>query len=105
MVLETRFYERRRRFRLIDFMPVGGKTSSVVRIVEGRRGISKVRMSMTTAFRLRRFGAVGGSIDDGIVAIAGPNLVVLRADVPMHGEHFSTVAEFDIEEVSVSHSR
>ena len=102
MVLETRFYNHDGDFAVIDFMPIKGKTSSVVRIVEGRRGTSKVRMSMTLRFD---YGAsvpwVEATDDDGIVAIAGPNLVVLRADVPMHGEHFSTVAEFDIDRKSV----
>src|SRR5262249_6760871 len=73
-------------------------TSSVVRIVEGRRGTAKVRMSMTLRFDYGASVPWVEAIDDGIVAIAGPNLVVLRGDVPMHGEHFSTVAEFDIEE-------
>ncbi len=33
---------------------------------------------------------------DGIGAITGPNLAVLRAAVPLHGEDFSTTAEFTV---------
>ncbi len=98
MVLETRFYDDAGDFAVIDFMPIGGKTSSVIRIVEGRRGTSKVRMSMMLRFDYGASVPWVEAIDGGIVAIAGPNLVVLRASVPMHGEHFSTIAEFDIEQ-------
>ena len=98
MVLETRFENDEGAFAVIDFMPVGGKTSSVVRIVEGRRGMSKIRMSLRLRFDYGSSVPWVESIDDGIVAIAGPNLVVLRSGVPMHGENFSTVAEFSLEQ-------
>ncbi len=99
MILETRFHDDDDGdFAVIDFMPMRGETSSVVRIVEGRRGTSKVRMSMTLRFDYGASVPWVQAIDDGIVAIAGPNLIVLRADVPLRGEHFSTVAEFDVAE-------
>jgi GH15 family glucan-1,4-alpha-glucosidase len=34
--------------------------------------------------------------DHGIVAIAGPDMLHLRSDVPLHGENFHTVAEFTV---------
>jgi GH15 family glucan-1,4-alpha-glucosidase len=98
MVLETRFENKDGAFALIDFMPMGGKVSSVVRIVEGRRGMSKVRMSMTLRFDYGASVPWVEAIDDGLVAIAGPNLIVVRSSVPMHGEHYATVAEFTVEE-------
>ena len=36
------------------------------------------------------------AIDDGIRAIAGPNLAVLHASVPVHGENLNTVADFTV---------
>jgi GH15 family glucan-1,4-alpha-glucosidase len=98
MVLETCFENDDSAFAVIDFMPIQGDTSSIVRIVEGQRGVSKVEMSLTLRFDYGASVPWVEAIDDGIVAIAGPNLVVLRSGVPMHGEHFSTVAEFSIEE-------
>ncbi|MBR0646275.1 glycoside hydrolase family 15 protein [Plastoroseomonas hellenica] len=98
MVLETLFETEEGDFAVIDFMPTGRVGSSVVRIVEGRRGRPRVRTHLTLRFDH------GSSIPwvtrlpegDGISAIAGPNLAVLRAAVPLHGEDFSTTAEFTV---------
>ncbi len=97
MVLETVFSTARGSFALIDFMPVGSGNSTVVRIVEGRTGTVPVRMHLTLRFDY------GSSVpwvsklpdDDGIVAIAGPNLVVLRTSVGLVGEDLSTTADFE----------
>ena len=35
-------------------------------------------------------------IKDGVHAIAGPNLAILHASVPVHGENLKTVAEFTL---------
>ncbi len=35
-------------------------------------------------------------IEDGVRAIAGPNLAVLHASVPVHGENLKTVADFKL---------
>ncbi|HEY1722979.1 MAG TPA: glycoside hydrolase family 15 protein [Magnetospirillaceae bacterium] len=98
MVLETVFETETGSFAVIDFMVTGQPRSSLIRIVEGRAGTVSVRMDMTVRFDY------GSSIpwvtalteENGIVAIAGPNLVVLRTTVPLHGEDLSTTAEFDI---------
>ena len=98
MVLETRFSCDDSSFAVIDFMPTDGGASSIVRIVEGRAGTSHVRMHLLLRFD---YGSsvpwVEREDGGGIMAIAGPNLVVLRTRVPLRGEGLSTVAEFDIE--------
>ena len=100
MVLETVVETTDGDFAIIDFMPVSAPESSLVRIVEGRRGQPAVRMIMTLRFDY------GSSIpwvtrlpdESGIVAIAGSNLVVLRSTTELRGEAMSTAAEFTLRE-------
>ncbi len=99
MVLETLFETADGAFAIIDFMPIDQPHSSLIRVVEGRRGRVPVRMSLTLRFDY------GSSIPwvtrlpdgDGIVAIAGPSLAVLRTPVALRGEDLSTSADFSVE--------
>src|SRR6476620_7595318 len=47
MVLESVFESGGASFAVIDFMPIGRSDTSVVRMVEGRSGLAKVRSKMT----------------------------------------------------------
>lgn len=100
VVLETVFTTAEGEAALIDFMPVGNHASSVVRLVEGRRG----RVDMRMAFALRfDFGAAVPWVTrlpdgSGITAIAGPDMAVLRTPVPTEGAGFTTVARFTVHE-------
>lgn len=98
LILETTFEHPDGTVRLIDFMPIRERHSDVVRIVEGVRG--KVSMCMEVALRFDYGRTVPWvtRIQDGVRAIAGPNLAILRASVPLRGENLTTVAEFDVSE-------
>jgi len=96
LILETTFEHRNGAFRLIDFMPVRQRNSHIVRIVEGIRGNITVRMEMALRFDYGRTVPWVTHIKEGIRAVAGPNLAVLRASVPMHGENLKTVADFTV---------
>jgi GH15 family glucan-1,4-alpha-glucosidase len=96
LILETTFEHRDGAFRLIDFMPVRQRNSHIVRIVEGIRGNIPVRMEMALRFDYGRTVPWVTRIKDGVRAVAGPNLAVLRASVPMHGENLKTVADFTV---------
>jgi GH15 family glucan-1,4-alpha-glucosidase len=98
LIVETVFENSDWAVRLTDFMPVRGKNSDVVRIVEGLRGT--VRMSMVLSLRFDYGHAVPWvtRIDDGVRAVAGPNLAILRGSVPTHGENLKTIAEFPVSE-------
>jgi len=98
LILETTFETPDGAVRLIDFMPVRGKNSDVVRIVEGIRGSLDLRMEMALRFGYGRTVPWVTSIGDGIRAVAGPNLAVLHASVPVRGENLRTVAEFAVSE-------
>ncbi|WP_256443007.1 MULTISPECIES: glycoside hydrolase family 15 protein [unclassified Bradyrhizobium] len=98
LILETRFTCDTGVVTLVDFMPPRGEASDIVRIVRGDSG--RVAMSMELVLR---FGT-GANIpwvrrlDDGtLLAVAGPDMVVLRTPVDVRGENMTTVATFDVE--------
>jgi GH15 family glucan-1,4-alpha-glucosidase len=99
VVLETLFETEAGMVAVLDFMPVNLPSSSVIRIVEGREGRVAMRMNLTLRFD---YGSTvpwvyRASDEDAEIAIAGPNLAVLRASVALRGEGLSTVAEFVLE--------
>ena len=96
LILETTFEHKDGSFRLIDFMPVRQRNSHIVRIVEGIRGNVPVRMELALRFDYGRTVPWVTHIKNGVRAIAGPNLVVLRASVPTCGENMKTVADFNV---------
>lgn len=97
VILETEFEAPGNSFAIIDFMPINAPASSVVRIVEGRKGDATVRMDLTVRFD---YGSAVPWVmrldDNALCAIAGPNLVVLRTPVALKGKDLSTTAEFTI---------
>jgi GH15 family glucan-1,4-alpha-glucosidase len=98
LIVETIFESRDWEVRLTDFMPVRGKNSDVVRIVEGIRGSACMCMELSLRFDYGRTIPWVTRIDNGVRAIAGPNLTVLRSSVPTRGENMKTVAEFSVKE-------
>jgi GH15 family glucan-1,4-alpha-glucosidase len=98
LILETTFELPDGTVRLIDFMPVRGHNSHVVRIVEGVRGKVAMRMELSLRFDFGRTIPWVTHIDDGVRAVAGPNLAVLHASVPVCGEELKTVADFSLSE-------
>ena len=94
LVLETELESADGLVRVIDFMPLGGEHSSVVRIVEGVHGRVPVHMRLTIRFD---YGSIVPWVrrrDDGIVAVAGPDGLVLRTPVELVGRDMRTEAEF-----------
>ncbi|MGB7354866.1 MAG: glycoside hydrolase family 15 protein, partial [Acidobacteriaceae bacterium] len=98
LILETTFETAEGAVRLIDFMPIRERNSDVVRIVEGIRGKMDLCMKLSLRFDYGRTIPWVNAIEDGIRAVAGPNLTVLHASVPVHGEDMQTVADFTVSE-------
>ncbi len=98
LVLETVFDTPDGQVAVIDFMVPESPNSCIVRIVEGRRGAVPMRMELVLRFDY------GNSVPwvtqrpggNGIVAIAGPQVVVLRTNVPIRGESMQSVADFSV---------
>jgi GH15 family glucan-1,4-alpha-glucosidase len=100
LILETTFECAEGAAMLIDFMPVRDQHCNLVRIVAGVRG----RLAFDMEFILRfDYGAAVPWVtklehENGIRAIAGPDMAVLRSRVPLHGKGLSTVARFEVGE-------
>src|SRR5215831_15401837 len=97
LILETRFECSEGAVTLVDFMPLQGTRSSVVRLVVGERG----RVTMGTKLVVRfGYGAIVPwvtRLDDGTLrAVAGPDMVVLRTPVQLTGQNLTTVGEFTV---------
>jgi GH15 family glucan-1,4-alpha-glucosidase len=96
-VLETTFECDEGAVTLIDFMPPRGTTPDLARIVVGRRGRVTMRSELILRFGYGRSIPWMTRLDDGrLSAIAGPDMVVLRSDIELHGEGLSTVGEFTV---------
>jgi GH15 family glucan-1,4-alpha-glucosidase len=98
LVLETVFETADGTVALIDFMTI--EPSHVVRIVEGRRGTVPFQSELILRFNY------GISIPwvtrlqtgDGVRAVAGPDQVVVRSEVPLFAKDLTTVAEFTVQQ-------
>lgn len=83
LVLVSEFADGPNRVRLTDFMPVHAERPTVVRQVTGLSGRLRLRCELLLRFdyglvppRFRREG-------DALVAVIGPDLIVLRATLPL----------------------
>jgi GH15 family glucan-1,4-alpha-glucosidase len=97
LVLETEYETEDGVVALIDFMPVRDRAADVVRIVEGRSGRVPMRMEIIMRFD---YGAVVPWVERrtrGIFAVAGPDALSLRCDVPLRGEDFTTRSDFAVD--------
>ena len=95
LILETTFETTDGRVTVIDFMPIRDRQSNIVRTVIGEHG--RVAMKTEIVFRFD-YGSIVpwvSRLDDGSLrAVAGPDMVVIRSDIELHGEHFTTVGDF-----------
>jgi len=97
-VLETEFTTAEGIVSVVDFMPIRSGLPDLVRIVSGRGGRVPMRMELVIRFD---YGSVVPWVRRGpqcLTAIGGPDGLLLRTAVPLRGEEFTTVAEFDVAE-------
>jgi GH15 family glucan-1,4-alpha-glucosidase len=96
LVLETIFKTRTGSVRLIDFMPPRGRYRDVVRIVEGIDGRIEMEMKLIIRFDYGLTIPWVQHSKEGLTAIAGPNALILRTNIPTFGEDLSTMARFSV---------
>jgi GH15 family glucan-1,4-alpha-glucosidase len=98
LVLETEWETDGGAVRLIDFMPPRGKAPDIVRLVEGLHG--EVEMSSELVIRFDYGSAIPWvrRIDEGRIAVAGPDALCFRTPVEHRGENMRTIAEFTVHE-------
>lgn len=99
LILETDIRTPEGLVTLTDFMPARQGASNLVRTVFGREG----RVSLRTELVLRfDYGSVLPWVtrlsgESGFTAVAGPDLVLMRSTVPLHGEQMRTTGDFSVE--------
>lgn len=96
LVLDTEWSTPEGTVRIIDAMPPRGGAAEIVRIVEGVSGHVRMRMELRLRFDYGHIVPWVRQDGDELAAVAGPDAVWLRTPVPLHGEHLSTVAEFEV---------
>lgn len=97
LILETAFHANGGVATVTDFMPRRTRHPKIVRIVKGKRGTVRMQMDLVMRFD---FGLtvpwVTRRRDGTLVAISGPNRLVLATSVPLRGEGLHTIADFDV---------
>lgn len=97
LILETRFETVDGVVTLIDFMPPRGKASDVIRLVRCESGRVKMRMDLVIRFGFGKNAPwVRRTEDKALLAVCGPDMLVLRTPVEMRGEDMTTVADFEV---------
>ena len=98
LILETTFETEGGSATLIDCMILRDGKPEVVRIVAGIRGQVRMRLELAIRFDYGSVVPWVRRIEHGISAIGGPDMVRLRADVPLHGKDLKTRADFTVSE-------
>ena len=96
LILETEFVTASGAVRVVDFMPMWGDRTDIVRIVEGLRGRVAMRMELVLRFGYGSVIPWVRRVDGALLATGGPHSAEVRAAVDTHGEDFRTVAEFTV---------
>jgi len=98
LVLETDWETDSGAVRVIDFMPPRGDAPDIVRIVEGLRGEVEMASELVIRFDYGTVIPWVRRIDDGRIAVAGPDALCFRTPVEHRGENMRTIAEFTVRE-------
>jgi GH15 family glucan-1,4-alpha-glucosidase len=98
LVLESELETDTGVVRLIDFMPPRETNPDLVRIVEGVRGRVDMRMELVLRFDYGSIVPWVRTLEGTLVAIAGPDAVLLRTPVEHEGRDLRTYGEFSVAE-------
>jgi GH15 family glucan-1,4-alpha-glucosidase len=96
LILETEFETDDGVVAVVDCMLPRTPEADVVRIVEGRRGRVRMAVSIVLRFDYGSFVPWVRRVDGRLLAIAGPDAVVIDTPVALHGHQLTTVGEFDV---------
>ncbi len=97
LILETEFTTAEGCATVIDFMPIGESDSHVVRVVVGGQGTVAMHTELVLRFDYGLLVPWATRLEDGRRSfIAGPDRVILTSQVPLRGEHLTTVGDFEV---------
>jgi GH15 family glucan-1,4-alpha-glucosidase len=101
LILETEFETEHGAVTVVDFLPPRTGALDLVRVVQGRRGQVPMKLELVIRFDYGAIVPWVRAIPGGIRAIAGPDTVYVRGDVPLHGVDLRTVGDFTVSEGQV----
>ena len=96
LVLETDWASSEGAVRVIDFMPPRAGTPHLVRIAVGLDGEVAMRSVLRLRFDYGRVVPWVRNLGSQVHAIAGPDRIRLMSAVPLHGDHWGTLADFTV---------
>lgn len=96
LVLETTFHCAEGSFALVDCMLAGTANPRLVREVRGLSGSVAVHMEYAVRFDYGSIVPWMRRVDNGLLAIAGPDALLLASEVEHRAEGFRTVADFTV---------
>ncbi|WP_372593154.1 glycoside hydrolase family 15 protein [Actinotalea sp.] len=96
LVLESTWRTETGTVRVIDLMPPRGEVADVVRLVEGVDGSVEMRGELRLRFDYGRVRPWVRDRDGSVRAVAGPDAVLLHADVPVHLHEGDVLARFTV---------
>ena len=96
LIIDTTVTTEEGEVMLTDFMPPRSEQSHIIRIVRGVRGKVSMRMDLALRFDYGRTIPWVTKIENGLRAIAGSDMVVLRTEAPLEGEHMMTRSDFTV---------
>src|SRR5215467_4493107 len=97
LILETTFATADGEAVLIDFMPLRGQASHLVRLVVGKRGTVAMATELIIRFDYGASVPWVKQTDAGdLLAISGPDMLVLRTPVELQGKDLTTVGDFTV---------
>jgi GH15 family glucan-1,4-alpha-glucosidase len=97
LILETTFATAEGEAVLIDFMPLRGQGSHLVRLVVGKRGTVAMASELIIRFDYGASIPWVKQTDAGdLRAISGPDMLVLRTPVKLQGKDLTTVGDFTV---------
>jgi GH15 family glucan-1,4-alpha-glucosidase len=97
LLLETQFGTAEGAVRVVDFLPIRRESPHLVRIVEGLRGRVEMDMELVLRFDYGKTIPWVRRMDGALVAVAGPDAVILRTPVQTTGRGLSTTARFTVQ--------
>ena len=98
LVLETELETASGTVRLVDFMPPRETRPDVVRIVEGVRGRVELELELVIRFDYGNIVPWVRTLDGTLLAVGGPDGLLLRTPVVHEGRGLTTHASFSVAE-------
>jgi GH15 family glucan-1,4-alpha-glucosidase len=98
LILETDYETDDGAVTLVDCMPPRAKNPNVVRLIVGKRGQVRMRVEFTIRMDYGSLVPWVRRVDGGLLAVGGPDALVLRTPVELRGVDFRHVGEFTVSE-------